>query len=85
MDEMDCTNLKHWKVRKEKSSGRCIGFPDSSLPTWAGGRARWKSESERNLSPPLSTLGVALRSVIVFFLFLDYQIDFVPLIHTHAR
>ena len=22
----DCTNLKHWKVEKKKSSGRCIGL-----------------------------------------------------------
>jgi hypothetical protein len=36
--ERICTSLKHWKVRQEKSSGRCKGFLHVASLKWAVGK-----------------------------------------------
>ena len=36
MDEIGCTNLKHWKVSNKKSTGRYIGSTLASRRGWAG-------------------------------------------------
>ena len=43
MVEKVCTNLKHWKVKKKKSFGRCIGFPGRAGRTGGekGGPGAW--------------------------------------------
>ena len=49
MDEIGCTNLKHWKVSKKKSTGRYIGSTGSRRTGEEGKVKRKKSSPAQGL------------------------------------